>query len=331
MFAMKKNVMFIIAVFLAFALLYLLLRRVSRGDMIRNVQGIRWRWSVAAFFLYAFVNFLRGYRFYVLLGKKISLREMFGVAFTHNFLTNLFPFRAGEFSYPYFLRRIGFAQDGEAFASLVASRLFDVFLVAQLILVSFVAVLIPLAVSGNSKALFWIVAALFFLSSFLFIFFMEKLVALVQRLFLAIRFQKFHFFSFVMAKIEEARRVFLFVKTRNGFFFLLFLSLLIWVFNFYVDWMLLLSAGIYLSFWQIVFVFSFPLMLSELSPVQSFANFGVYEWSLAGGLLLLGVSQRTGAIASVLVHAQGFLFALVLGGAGAIMLFVLFPNIQTGG
>ncbi len=329
---MKKNVTLILSVLFAAMLLYLLMIRTERAVLINSFQHIDWRFSATGFFLYAIVNIMRGYRFYLMLGKKMRLRDMVGITFIHNFLVNLLPFRTGELSYPYLLRRRGFAQDGESVASLIASRLFDVLLVAYLILISFVMVLIPLAIPANGKMLFWIVAAFLLIGSFVLIFFMEGLVWAIQRLFHVIRFQRFHpthnimggvhFFSFLMNKIDEARRVFIFVKSRDGFFHLLFLSLLIWVGNFWVGGLLLWGVGIKISFWQVVFVFAFPIILSEISPVQSFANLGIYEWSLVGGLLLLGVSQNTAAAVSLSVHLQELLFAGIVAFLGMIILWI---------
>lgn len=319
---MKKVVTLIFSILLALLLLYLLVARTDKIVFLNSFQNIDWRFSVAAFFLYAVVNVLRGYRFQMILDYKMRLRDMSGITFVHNFLINLLPFRTGELSYPYLLRRRGFEYGGEGVASLVASRLFDMLLAANLILISFVVVLSPLAISASGKALLWVIAVFFLVGSFVFIFFIEGLVRAIQRFFLTIRFQRLHFFNFLAEKIEEARRVFLLVKSRKGFFRLVFLSLLIWVCNFWVGGLLLWGVGIKISFWQIVFVFAFPIILSEISPIQSFANLGIYEWSLVGGMLLLGIPQGTAAAISLSVHIQELLFAVILALAGSIILLL---------
>lgn len=319
---MKRKIALIVSVGGAFFLLFLLLRTVSSLDRTRIFRLADWHLAVLAFFLYGCVNIVRGYRFYVLLDGRAPFRELVGVAFVHNFLTNLLPFRSGELSYPYLLRKRGLQTLGEAAGSLVVSRLFDIFVFVILFFGSWVALGLPRIWAGGGTALIWVFGGIILFVVSFFIFFAERLVSFLLRLLSVIRLERFHFFREIVTHARDVGDVFKRMKRGQVFLWVLAVSLAVWIANFFVDMLLLQSVGVRISFGETMFAFSLPIIVSEFSPVQLFGNFGVFEWSLIGGLLLLGVPYEAAALSSLAVHLQGILFSLVLAIAGAALLFL---------
>src|SRR3989344_4680240 len=117
-------------------LVWLLLQHIDAHSVLNAVRGANLAWAAIAFLLYTICYLFRTVRFQVLLQHKLTLKELFSITALHNLFTNLLPFRSGEFSYPYMLRRkVGL---GESLTTLVLARMFDFMAVAM-------AFLIPMA------------------------------------------------------------------------------------------------------------------------------------------------------------------------------------------
>ena len=316
--SMTKAIRLLISVIIAPGLIFLLAKSFNFSDFFTLFYKVNWPYIFFAFLFYILVNLARSIRFNLLLGNSVSFKDIISVSFIHNFLVSLLPFRTGELSYPYLLKKYRGISVSTSFGTLLLSRFFDILVVANLVTLAifFVSqeslpkeiavVALAAAIIAMTVSLFLIFFAGFLTKVFSFLF--------KTRLFFGASGHTDSFSNF--------SSVFLSARDKNYFLKLFSFSLLIWLLNFLVGVFLFRAALFDFNFLETVFIFSLPMIVSEFSPVQSFANLGLYEWSLVGGLMIFGISRDTAAQSSILIHGVELIFSLLLGMAGFLFLFI---------
>lgn len=259
-----------------------------------------WRWAVAAGLFYALALAGKAYRFRFFLEKKISFPEMFSIAAIHSFWNNLLPFRSGELSYFYLLRKHKSVEGGEGVTSLMVSRVAD----ALVVLLFFALAIFLLSLSqegalnfgaGLPLAFILLIAAIYFVL----VFFNERLLWLFDRARLPFSFLR----GFFGDKAREA--IYAFSRLRSlrtsGFFFVY--SLAIWFADLLFVWAALAASGLLLPPAQAFFIAAFPVAASLL-PLQNPAGIGTFEGVVTGGLLFLKIDGAQALKGSILLHAE---------------------------
>src|SRR3989338_5078470 len=98
-------------------------------DFERLNFDLDWTLVVVASFFYYVALLLKAARFRFFLENKITLSQMFSIVASHSFWNNILPFRSGELSYLYLLRKHVAVGAGEGISSLVLARAFDALVV----------------------------------------------------------------------------------------------------------------------------------------------------------------------------------------------------------
>ena len=348
---MPKTIKLLISLIVAAILIFLLARSFNFSDFITLFYKVNWLYVFLAFLFYLLVNFARSWRFRLLLGNSAMFRDVASISFIHNFLVSLLPFRAGELSYVYLLKKYRGISISTGLGTLFLARFFDILIVANLVILAVFFVSqsrLPKEIAVMTLALAILALSL----SLILIFFTGFLMKAFSFL-----FRTRLFFSSAQGSsphqrdrgwdvAEESRivsqgeghevsqpfwwgdslgnisAIFLSVREKAYFLKLFFLSFLIWLLNFGVGVFLFRSLSFGFNFLETVFIFSLPMIVSEFSPIQSFANLGLYEWSLVGGLVIFGISRDMAAQSSILIHGIELIFSLLLGLAGFLVLFI---------
>ncbi len=314
----KKAIL--IGVGISLILCYFLLRTISFNELFITLGRLSVLSFLLAFSLYILVYFLRTIRFMSLIGGKIKFFRLFSIVSLHNLATVVLPFRTGEVSYVYLMKKEGISSS-EGIASLLLSRLFD-----------FVAVFLIFVVGyfylGNSssdigQAFLW------------FSFFVVGLILLTLslvwfKLHLKVIFERFlRFFSLENNRaIRYFQREFGYVVdsfkaigSRKVLMIALLESFALWLVMFVFTYYVLNVFGLEVSFLQAIVGGSIALAISLL-PIQGTLGFGTTEVALTIAFLLLGFGKELIIAVGFGYHILSLVFTFIAGGYGILAYYV---------
>ena len=295
--------------------LFVVLFRFIDLAQLRALVGVtRFSLILAGFGIWAVIYLGRALRF-VLLAPRTPYSTMLVIASVHNLLVRLLPFRTGELSYGFLVRRAGTAGLGESLLGLLLVRILDS---------TTVVVLFAVALAFQNVSYFGdrrtglVAAAGAALFGLLIVVLLSPLLRLALRigraLARALHLAQSPRVTQIFAKLDEAVAGFAHISPRNVAFIGLS-SLGLW----------LLTFG---AFFAIMRAFSMPVGLAQtvlgstaavvtgFLPIGGIGSFGTLEagWSL--GFVLVGL-DRTHAVASAFgVSLVTFAYVIVLGLAG---------------
>ncbi len=254
------------------------------GELLTGVNGL----LLAVAFLFYFVSYLlRALRWLLLLGEGLGLVEWLHIVVLHTVANNLLPFRSGELSFPYFCKTLYGISLDDSIAALLSARVADLFslgLVGCVALV-FVGVMSPWMLLG---------------------------ILLVPACFVLVRFSE-RLVSFLSRTVFK-RDVRIEAISPVRFLLLFFASLLIWFVKFFSFYLMVLSFGksLGLGYWQVV-VASIASEVAAALPIQSLAEFGLFEAGWAGPLMAMGIDRHLAVTLGFAVHLTFLLFSVVMG------------------
>lgn len=304
----KKSVKILIFTGLALVIVYFLLSEITAGDILNNLKQLDFKFTALAFVLYFAVNLVRAYRFDLILGKSIGRLRFLYIVFIQNFFNIILPFRLGELSYIHLVSKNSDISLGRNITSLIGVRLFDLFAAVTVFVIS-----ILWLSNGfiDSMAFFWVGAGLILIIFLVFISLVFCGAKIINF------FQKYQLSRRIFEKFKEAIEGFSMFREKGLFVKISILSFVIWGMISVGGFFLFKSLNINLNFWQIVFVYALPGILS-LTPIFVFGGIGSYEGSIAGGLMLLGISKEMAISDGFILHAQDLAFVLILALVGYI-------------
>jgi hypothetical protein len=138
---MKKNLRTILGILISLAFLYLAMRSIDWDKLLALLRQARYWWLVPAGLLIALISWIRGYRWWLLLGSppELSRYRLFNYVNIGYFFNNVLPAKAGELARAYLAGRAIPDGIGQALSSILIERLLDV-LCAVLLLVFLIPV-----------------------------------------------------------------------------------------------------------------------------------------------------------------------------------------------
>lgn len=311
-FNRKRFVKSLLSFIIVAATFFFLWREMGRISFSQIYFVIHWNAVALAFILYGFFTYTRALRFRFFLGKRLNFRQAFSITATNSFWNNVLPFRTGELSYLYLVRKTWVIGDGENLTSLIITRFFDIFVVTLTVVLSAVFIFtggakssgildaLPFAVLVIG-AVFFLFTSLIFQNSF-WLFTVRKIAG----------FQKLpNFLTRLFSKGEEIIVAFSRLQNLSSFLTFCGFSALVWLADFMFVWMGLYAAGLNLAFLPAMFIVAFPVIASMI-PLQTPAGIGTFEGAVVAGLVVLGVGASSALGASILLHAQQLIFSTVL-------------------
>ena len=262
-----------------------------------------------SFALYSLTYILRAARWRILLGLPISIPSLFHIVCLHTLANNLFPFRTGELTFPYFLDRFHKVQLPSSFSSLFLARVSDMLALGCLFLAGLVAVGFPRE-KTIVLAVPLLMVVLFFSPRI-----MSKLLPLITRITKpktrdpAKGEDKRPALESFSQEIQEQWRGKRMV-TAN------LLSLAIWGVKFLAFYFLALEMtrplGYPLNYWKVV-VGTSASELTTVLPIHSIGGVGTYEAGWTGAFILMGMAKGEAVATAFLFHMTLLLFSVVLG------------------
>lgn len=301
------------------ALLYFLLSNVTASSLIGTIKRISLMTLVIGLIIYVISYFVRAIRFWLLLGRKISISRLFSITAIHNMVNSTFPARTGELSFLYLVKDTRKASATEALATIISVRIFDLASVIIIFLISLLFIEnIPLLIKKIIPA----VCILLLISVIILaciIFLNER----AKKLFLGleIRFRRSKnrlskLISYVSKKIKETVGDLRILKSKKLIIYTLLLSVLIWILNYTLCYILVAAMGVNIGIWSIFAVFS-VLIFVGIIPL-SIVGLGTTEGVWALFLISFGIDKELAISSGFGMHILLILYFLILGLYGLI-------------
>ncbi|MDO8620906.1 MAG: lysylphosphatidylglycerol synthase transmembrane domain-containing protein [Candidatus Levybacteria bacterium] len=288
--------------------IYLLWQFSGGNNLLKTFKNINPIIAILAFFIYILTLVAKAFRYRFILKNKIGINKLLSIVSIHSFWNNILPFKSGEITYLYMINEEKNISNGENVTSLLLTRVFDVLIILTFLLISgffifhknsnilesvpptFIISILISGVAILAGTIFYrlklskIFSNISFKNSFL-----NKCSRIISETFLALN------------QIRDIRRLFIFTT----------LSFSVWILDTLFIWAILLSAGFHFSIIEAAFVGIFPV-LAGLIPINLVGNFGAFEGTVTGGLVLLNISTESAFNLSFILHIQTLLFSSTL-------------------
>ena len=250
---------------------------------------------------------------WLIYSKDISLNELFRISVFYNLSLMVLPSKLGELSYPYFLNKISGVNLTEGLASLIASRVYDFFV----ILVIFLFASIGFQSLFKVNILFIILLSILLIGLVLLVFFhmnhlLKFISRVIEKLSKRVRREKSKPFQWVQRKIHETAEDFYAIKARKTYLPVALTSLISWIMVFLTFYAFMRGFSISIPFLDVVFGSAVALITNAL-PIGSLGNWGTLEAGWAAGFLIIGLPKGKAIASGFGVHILIFVICVVFG------------------
>ncbi len=217
------------------------------------------------------------------------------------------PSKLGELTYPYFLNKWSGLGMTEGLASLIASRVYDFFIVLIIFLFaiigfqSFLEINLPLAFLGSILLTLSVILGFFHMSIFL-----KWSSSLLGKIATFIGLENSKTIHWAQRKIYEIAEDFYAIKAKKTYYSVSLASLGSWVMIFFVFYAFMRGFGIEVSFLKVVFGSTIAVIANAL-PISGLGNWGTLEAGWAAGFLIVGLPKEEAIATGFGVHILIFL------------------------
>lgn len=234
--------------------------------------------------------------------QKIGFFDLFSITGLHNMYNRVLPFRTGEISYVYLLRKNEDLPLTEGTATLLVARIFDYIMISFLFLIS--TLLLYNTLSANIKTLTLIISIFLFIS-FMTLFYLtllgNKAIQVIGIVLGKLGFLKATLIERIMAKGQEMVKSFQVISSRKTYFQTFLASLALWISMFFFLQIILTSMGIQIDILSVV-IGSTLAILTNVLPINSIAGFGTIEAGWTLGYMMLGYHKDVAISSAFMVH-----------------------------
>lgn len=316
----KKHIAKLLAiVIITIVLVAILLSQINPGDIITTLTNIDPIYLVIGFATYICCYFVRIIRFYILLNKKVSIKDLVAIVCVHNMANNILPARTGEVSYVYLAKKLHNISVGEGVASLMVARMFDYIAISLLFILSALSIK---NLPDTVYILVWGIAALLIVVVFLLIgllYFGKSWLTGVKKIVAALGVGHFRLIQYLLRKGEEMENNFKYANPTRVIVIAGTLSVFIFLLLHLVTFVLVQGMDLNLPI-QYVIIGSTISILSVLFPIQGIGGFGTSNMGWVIGYMTVGVPKQIAITAGFSVHIISFIYTLILGVFGIVML-----------
>jgi uncharacterized protein (TIRG00374 family) len=301
------------------AVFWYLLSQIDVSDIFRTARQMNPVWVAAFLALVLAGVVVRAVRFWVLLGKTVSITQLFFITLARNLFVDLFPARVGELSYVFLLHRRAGRSVEDGLATLLLAMVFDI--IALSILLIFGA----LVIGSGQLPVGWMLLASAALAAVAYavIRFGGSIASWVAEM--GGRFATGRAKALVRS-IQAVADALEKARARNIVVPVLLLSVIVRTCKFGSFFLLVLaimeplgySPG-ELGFFRVLFGVAIAEMAASL-PIHGLAGFGTYEAIWAISFTQLGFSREHAIISGILTHAVSQIVEYTLGAVALLYL-----------
>ena len=265
-------------------------------------------WIVLGAASYFLALLFRALRFKCLIhSKAISLSELFRITAFYHLSLMVLPSKLGELSYPYFLNKIGGMNMTEGLASLIASRIYDLFII---LLIFFFACIGFQSFFKNNLFLILLLVCLLIAFIFLAFFYMSGCLRWISDILGKIskgtHSGNSKSFLWVQRKMNEMAEDFYAIKDQKSYLPVSLTSLASWGMIFWAFYAFLRGFGIGISFLQIIFGSTVGVIANAL-PISGIGNWGTLEAGWTAGFLMVGLPKEKAIATGFGIHILIFI------------------------
>lgn len=317
----RKWIIHGVSILITLIFLFFLFSSVNLEDIFKTIAAIDLTYLGIGFLIYIVSYLLRAIRFRILLNQSIPLFGLFSIVCVHNMANGVLPAKSGELSYVFLVGKFQNIKSGEALATLLIARIFDIGCIIPLFLISFLVV--EESTNGNQSLiplLVLILVSLIILTISL-LKYGKVLFGTILGRFEVFTLRDVTFFQFVLQKGKEMVEALEEIKTRDLSFFgkIFSVSLSIWISIFFMNYILTLAMNLNLSFLEVMFASSFCICATML-PIQGIVGFGTFEAGWVVGFMTIGLSYDAAISSGFSYHFITILYFTVLGLIGVFNL-----------
>lgn len=289
----KKSQVLKIAVsfLLAFLILYFFISSTDIGKIIKVISNANFLLLFAAFALFYAVLIIKSLRWKIFLANA-GFKENFGsvleVYFLGQFINTLLPARLGDFYKSHLMKKNFGISGSKAFGTVFVDRLFDLILTAVLFVVAAFALFGGNIPYGIKKSILLLSLLALAVLAAIFLFHMKKkfMIGIIPKRFKN-TFKNFQSAAYGSLNLRTLPMISI-------------LTLIAWLFEFTILYLITKSIGLNLSIYLIIFIViaTYAVMIIPLTP----AGLGFVEAGIAGILLLVGIDRNL-AISVALINS----------------------------
>src|SRR3989344_5318874 len=162
-------------------LVYFLFKLVDPKDIYNTIINSNYYFILLALITYILVYIFRSLRFQILLKGDLMIKDLFPIVSIHNFFSMLLPFKTGELSYSFLLKKKSNISFKKSISNLLMARITDLFGIAVLFFISLSIFYILYRNNLNLSLLFLLLAIISF-ACMLSIFFLVKKFEFISKI-----------------------------------------------------------------------------------------------------------------------------------------------------
>ena len=303
----------LLSILITTVILFILLSQISLNGLVILLKSIDPVWAALGAAGYLLALLFRALRFkWLIHSKDIPLIELFRITVFHNLSIHVLPLKLGEFTFPYFLNKISGIGITEGLASLIASRVYDFFI----ILMAFLFASIGFQSFFKTNPFLIILLTVFLLVLIFFAFsHMSGLLVWFSNAFGKVSKwrepKNIKSFLWVQRKINEIAEDFYTINARRAYLPISVTSFFSWIMAFWMCYAFMKGFGIDISFLKVVFGFGASLIASAL-PISGLGNWGTLEMGWTAGFLMAGLNKEKAIASGFGVHILVFIACVLL-------------------
>ena len=303
----------LLSIFITVGIIFVLLLQISLKDLYALLKTADPIWVALGSGAYLLATLFRALRFrWLIYSKSVPLSDLFRITVFYHMSLMVLPSKLGEFSFPYFLNKIGGMNATEGLASLIVSRVYDFFIVLMVLLSVSVGfqglfkVNLLLVIFLITFLIGFIVFGFIYMSSFL-----KYFSNVLGRISHWTGSKNAKFILWIQKKMSEVEEDFHAIKTRHTYFPVSLTSLASWVMIFCTFYAYMKSFGMDIPLTKMLFGSTVGVVANAL-PVSGIGNWGTLEAGWAAGFLMVGLSKEKAIATGFGVHIIIFIVCAII-------------------
>lgn len=309
---MKHYKKILISSILTIILVSILFTQISFSDFNEVFSNLSLVVILIGFLLYTLNYIFRAFRLQYLLKNKIGFFSSFKIISMHNMFNQILPFRTGEFSLIYLLKKknIGIVKSA---SFLILLRIFDLFVISFLLIFSLIFSWGKLSFFIDNPWILLLTLSILLILLILFLIKSPFFVRLIMKIISLFKLNKFKSFKKINSNLDSLSHYLRdYLLNKKIFFFTLLLSLFVWIFSFMFGYYILIKLGLEFTFLHFIFAMSLILIFNNL-PIHGILNLGTQEtfWTIA--FIAIGVSKVLAISSAFVVHILTIIYFLFWG------------------
>jgi len=298
-----------VGILLSIILVYLSVRGININETIDNFKNIKWLPVAAFIIIILFMQFLRSYRWGVILKplQKIDQLTLFSVTSVGFLAIAAIPARLGEFARPYLISKRSSIKFSSAFGTIIIERALDSLAVLFIMIIALLFFNLPS----------WMIKSgiIFLLITLIFISFIVALIWQRERSFnilnrflnklpgkLTLKFER------IIHHLIDGFKIITDIKM---LFYLFFLSAFIWFIDVMAIYVLLLAFGFNLP--VLASIVLMIILIAGIAIPTAPGYIGNWHFACILGLSLFGVAKPEALSFALVYHFLSIIFIAVLG------------------